>query len=107
MSKAAHTNLPWALQENTDIYTNIIRSQTGLIVCYTPQSNSLYNKANADLIVTAANHHQELVTRLENLVAEFSKSEWEIWCDHSVGICACAAIRILDEARETLKKVKQ
>lgn len=48
---------------------------------------------------------QELVTRLYNMVNEFSKPEWEIWCDHSVGICACTAINVLDEAKQTLSKI--
>jgi hypothetical protein len=49
---------------------------------------------------------QELITSLENLVTEFSRPDWEIWCDHSVGICACGVIKLLEDARETLKKAK-
>lgn len=51
--------------------------------------------ANADLIITAVNHHQELVTRLYNL-----KNAIE-------GIDTKLVILRLKEADETLKKVIQ
>lgn len=56
-------------------------------------------KANADLIVTSVNHHQELITRLYNLV-----NILRTYNDAAPAGKEALKLRIL-EAEETLKKV--
>ena len=106
-TKAAHTDLPW--------YSMIAGTSEGKEYFEISGTNSIYwvakvryqfagnssteqelanGRANADLIITAVNHHQELITRLYNLVNAFE-------CN-----IKAADLRI-EEARETLKKVMQ
>ena len=55
--------------------------------------------ANAELIVTAVNSHQELITRLYNLVNELDNAE------QIPDFCNPKGVQLRrDEARETLKK---
>lgn len=105
MSKARHTDLPWSAMiagtsEGKEYFEISGMNSIYWIakVRYQMTGNSaseeelLNGRANADLIVTAVNHHQELVTRLYNLVNAETPEE--------------IAFRKA-EALETLKKVIQ
>ena len=45
----------------------------------------------------------DLLRSLKEMVAEFTEKEYELICDHSVGLCACDPIRILDRAKNAIK----
>lgn len=98
MSKSAHTPLPWFYQENSDEYTHIIRPKDtpGSIIVHMRQDTSGLTEANARLIVTAVNHHQELVTRLQDMVDEFDEEYTE----------GSHRYILIQSARETLKQLE-
>lgn len=91
-TKAAHTPTPWTKEELKD---TIVISADGIgwaiaTTCCYPMDDT--TRANAELIITAVNHHQELITRLYNLVNAEDEQ---------------ALIFYRKEARETLKKLIQ
>jgi len=42
----------------------------------------------------------ETMKLLKAMHDEFSREDYEIWCDHSVGICACETIKLLDQVEK-------
>lgn len=110
MSKAKHTDLPWfSYQQYPDRFyiggyrrgslcISIGRIAPNNVVTASGDESITEDEAiaNRDLIVTAVNHHQELITRLYNLV---NAVDTRHHCDGSAMDLMAA------EARETLKKV--
>lgn len=103
MSKT-HTPTPWIRDDSSKLECDVRgENRRRVALCFGLESTSEpwtkeYKsecRANADLIVTAVNHHQELITRLYNL-----KNAIE-------GIDTKLVILRLKEADETLKKVIQ
>lgn len=114
-TKAAHTPTPWHIMYPKAFDYKIVESRGDRTIASIDgtypefsdcEDHEDRHHADAKLIVTAVNHHQELKDRLESLVKEFRRPDWEIWCDHGVGVCACGVIRLLEDAEETLKKIK-
>lgn len=107
-TKAAHTPTPYefdamersvySTQGGTLIAKIAIRPKIVGVDDIESLGLSLETKANADLIVTAVNHHQELITRLYNLVNAV---------DTIFGPISPEVEHRTEEARETLKKVIQ
>lgn len=107
-TKAVHTDLPWSCQiagssegkeyfeisgMNTIYWVAKVRYQfTGNSATQEELSNG---KANADLIITAVNHHQELLTRLYDLKNAVESADAEM------------VILRLAQTDETLKKLIQ
>lgn len=107
-TKAAHTPTPWRYNkreygqdlgffiQTVDMsHKNTFIGEVGGGL----QSN-MEITANADLIVTAVNHHQELITRLYNLVNAVETTMSLLNCSAEVNMAT-------HEARETLKKLIQ
>jgi hypothetical protein len=111
-TKAAHAALPWRRGPQlgtiiSDDARDFDEHYGGHLVCETCL------KANTELIITAVNHHQELITRLYNLrnqaelVREsiINQPRFPNLSTHSVSLHGLPeAIR---DAEETLKKVIQ
>lgn len=110
MSKAAHTDLPWhsnAIAKG-DLYKIPTYEISGMnSMFWVAQVRSVDHTdrefaqcaANAELIVTAVNHHQELLTRLYNLVNEIG-----IQSPVNLELTPGLILR-LTEARELIKKL--
>jgi hypothetical protein len=104
-TKAAHTPTPWfKYQQYTDRFSIGAYRRGSLCIdigtmipkeIITASGDDSISEeealANVDIVITAVNHHQELITRLSNLVNAVD-------CNIK-GFDFC-----LDEARETLKK---
>lgn len=110
-TKAAHTDLPWSAEL---VYPNTNNTGTryfeisGMNTIYwvakvmyefhngeTSSEEKAIGQANAELIVTAVNNHQELVTRLRDLMNEFDDNYTEGSYRHTLMI----------ESRELLNKL--
>lgn len=48
-----HTPGPWTYQENSDVYTHIVRGATNSLICQLAQSTHVEIEANARLIAAA------------------------------------------------------
>lgn len=55
------------------------------------------------LLIAAA---PDLLESLKAVVQELKRPDYEIWCDHAVGICACGVIRILEAADKAIAKAQ-
>ena len=136
MSKAAHTPTPWRVSETSrgslgqdmrdmEKFYSIMHDVqgNGPDACiaevehgsHTFKFNDNYRheitldiaKANADLIVKAVNHHQELVTRLYNITNQIELALME-WPDFAIAFApGSGLLTTYTDARETLKKVIQ
>jgi hypothetical protein len=117
MSKAAHTPTPWQLSTipfevmSTDSAGAIygppeISGGACFIADVSRSPGDQQAVANAELIVTAVNHHQELVTRLYNLVNQWDSLSCYLESYASTEDVPTADIEfVAKEARETLKKI--
>ena len=94
MSKAAHTPTPWYIEPWS------VEEDRYLIMKYDDVVARDVSIKNASFIQTASANHQELVTRLYNLVNAVETADKD---DRTAG---SIELRI-EEARETLKKVIQ
>ena len=105
-TKAAHTPTPWRLIVERDISRTVISPVNSNEICLfsTGSFSDDVEQANAEFTMTAVNHHQELITRLHNLVNVVDAILPGYHNPSGVmdPIFFCAA-----EARETLKKVIQ
>lgn len=112
MSKAAHTPTPWHIMYPKAFDYKIVESIRDREICRIDGTYPEFDQceehedrhhADAKLIVTAVNHHQELVTRLHNLVNAIES----IQADGDNPIAYENLEHWKNEARETLKKVIQ
>ena len=110
----AHINLPVKYVENSWSDTTIYDADGDVIASMriydeADEDNQEYlerrQKNRAELIVTAVNHHQELINRLENLVNVLDTVLPAK--DEDVRGILEAVVFTRNEARETLKKVKK
>jgi hypothetical protein len=46
----------------------------------------------------------ELEEALRNLTDEFSKPDYELFCDHNAGICSCRPLELIEKAKQLLNK---
>lgn len=60
-------------------------------------------ESNAKLIAAAP----ALLKALEEMVNEFTWENYELVCDHSVGVCACNARNITERAMDAIKKATE
>jgi len=122
-TKAAHTPTPWQLTTvpvelmNTDSAASIygpqsIQGGACLIADISRSAGDEQAIENARIIITAVNHHQELVTRLENLVKQAKLVHDEILnqprfpnlSTHSVK--SHDIYKAIQDADETISKLK-
>lgn len=102
MNNVTHTEIPWSIEMEDERGVYISSAETDFIIatleCEPPDE---VTRENARFIVKAVNHHQELVTRLYNLVNELG-----IQNPVKIELTPALALRF-KEAQETLKKVIQ
>ena len=103
MTETKHSPGKWTtLNQDGDIYIEA-ESRCAVVARIFAGVGNAEDEANAKLIAAAP----DLLEALRAMLKEFEQPDWEIWCDHSVGICNCSAIRILENAKETIKKATQ
>jgi len=121
-TKAAHTSIPWFKYQQWPDRFSIGAYRRGSIcidigsmipkeIVTASGDDSISEEealANVDIVITAVNHHQELITRLYNL-----KNQVELWCGSIESIPMGderipAGMRLaLIDTDETLKKLIQ
>ncbi|MCA8326236.1 hypothetical protein LGN29_39395 [Burkholderia cepacia] len=94
--EAAATPMPWRYQENSDVYTHIVRSDAnpGMIVAYGPQSSSGQVEADARFIAAIRNAAPALLALRPVEQHEAAPAEdHECVYENGDGICrACAEL---------------
>ncbi len=60
-----HTPTPWHYQEKADVYTHIIRGQSGNYIVGLSQDSSGKARATAKFIVKACNNHETLIKTIK------------------------------------------
>jgi len=113
MSKAVHTPTPWHIMYLKAFDYTIVESIGERVICKIDgqyptlddkEENEDRHHADAQIIVNAVNHHQELVTRLYNLVNALDLLLPSV---DPADVQSTGVAFQMNEARETLKKVIQ
>lgn len=110
-TKAAHTPTPWHIEMEDERGVYISTPETDFMIatleCEPPDD---VTRCNARMIVTAVNHHQELITRLYNLknTIDIMRGNTNGECPGAVSVAAWRDLEVYaHDAEETLKKVIQ
>ena len=100
-TKAIPTPTPWTQTQIMDeLYIHDKNGDSAYNVCKMIDRSGGIHHRNADLIVTAVNHHHELIDRLDNLVNAIGLQD-------PVNITLTTGLwRAMDDAIQTLKNVK-